>query len=210
VQDIDILIVDEDASTQGALRQMLESEGCRVQGASTSHEALQQLAARAWTLVIASINLTGFSTALYNTLREVALAPVLELGKTRLRVLFLVPENADAQARSTVEASGLPYASKPFHLHDFLERVSDLLMESGAISEPIRQVRQERGKFAGRGAAPVRRDTARGQTGRRNTGMFADYSDYSMTEEEIAEYEKTEAVERERKKRDRKNLGGAL
>ena len=37
-----------------------------------------------------------------------------------------------------LEREGLPYTFKPYHLHDFLQKVSELLFESGAIAEPIR------------------------------------------------------------------------
>ena len=77
------------------------------------------------------------------TLRELALAPAMESGKARVRVLFLVPEAGAGAVQPVLEQERLPYALKPFNLHDVLEKVSDLLLEAGAIPQSIRQVRRE-------------------------------------------------------------------
>jgi len=193
MDNIGILIIDDDAATQSALQQVLDSEGWRVSIARLPTDALQQLATGDWKLVIANVAMTGLSGALYATLRELALAPATqEGGLTRIRVLFLVPELAAAQAQPVLESERLPYTLKPFQFHDFLEKVSDLLMETETISAPIRRVRQG-GKGSSRGA----RETSRG----RETGMFASRTEYVMTEEEIAEYERQEAEEAARKKK---------
>ena len=36
----------------------------------------------------------------------------------------------------TLEKAHLPYVTRPFHFHDFLEKVSDLLFEVHAIAMP--------------------------------------------------------------------------
>ena len=181
------------------MRQMLATENWRVTIVSDGSQALQELASGAWTLVIVNVATIGFTSPLYMTLKELAQAP-LEFGNARLRVLFLVPEHIAAQARPLLESERLPYVLRPFHLHDFLERVSDLLMESEAILSPIRHVRQDR-KFLGQ----QERDFSAGKGAVRNMGMFANYADYSMTEEEINEYERTEAAEIQRKKKKKLN-----
>jgi DNA-binding response OmpR family regulator len=198
---IDILIVDDDPGSQAAMRQMLGSENWRVTIVSDGGQALQELASGEWTLVIVIVATAGFTSPLYLTLKELAQAPPLESGKARLRALFLVPEHCAAQARPLLEAERLPYVLRPFHLHDFLERVSDLLMENEAILSPIRRVRQER-KLLGQ----QERDFSGTKGATRNTGMFANYKDYSMTEEEINEYERNEAAESLRKKKKKLNL----
>ncbi len=192
---VGILVIDDDAAGQATLRQILESEAWEVHTESLAAKALQELATGAWTLVIASIGMTGLAGPLYATLRELALAPLSEEGKARLRVLFVIPESAEQQARLTLESEHLPYIQKPFNLHELLERVSDLLMETEAIAAPIRRVREQpllgsRSSRSGRSAAA-----------NRNTGMFANREEYSMTEEEIAEYERHETEEMLRKKK---------
>ena len=68
-----------------------------------------------------------------------ALAPAVEEGKVRARVLFLVPEAMRLEAQPILEKERLPYVLKPFQFNDFLEKVSDLLMETDALATPIRQ-----------------------------------------------------------------------
>jgi len=112
---------------------------------------------------------------------------------------------AGAIAQPVLEREHVPYALKPFHLHDFLEKVSDLLMETSSIAAPIRHVRPD---FAARGAVRklgrAEREKAGQHSTARATNMFATREDYQMTEEEITEYEKQEAAEtiRRKKKKD--------
>jgi DNA-binding response OmpR family regulator len=203
-EKIDILVIEDDLASQTALRQILDSDDWSVHISPLANVALQDLATRAWTLVIANIAMTGLTSPLFTTLRELALAPALESGKSRLRVLFLVPQNPDPQWRSTLESQHLPYLFKPFHLHDLLDRVSDLLMETSAIAAPIRRVRQD-GPTSGRRELRTFGSAGSGQGPSRNTSMFANYSDYGMTEEEMAEYERQENEETQRKKKKKLN-----
>jgi hypothetical protein len=86
---------------------------------------------------------------------------------------------------------------RPFHLHDFLEKVSDLLVEIKAIEAPLRQVRHEFGE-----TRKKKRDTAR------STSMFAARDSFSYTDEELAEYERQEGeASKSRRNRPRTNLG---
>jgi DNA-binding response OmpR family regulator len=193
---VTILVIDDDAFSQGALRQMLDSEGWSVHVASQAAVVLPALAKGDWTLVIANLALTGLSGPLFATLRELALAPAVEDGKGRLRVLFLVPEAMGPEAQRVLEADRLPYVARPFNLQDVLDKVSDLLMEREAIPAPIRRVR-----FAGAGSARLSRSLHEHRSHDRGQGMFAKHSDYTMTEEEISEYEKQEKEEEARRKK---------
>jgi DNA-binding NtrC family response regulator len=194
---VSILIIDNDASSQDTMRQMLDSEGWSVHMAANPSVVLPAMAKNEWTMVIANVALTGVSGALFATLKELALAPAMEDGKGRLRVMFLLPERVDAETRRMMETERLPYVSRPFNLQDFLEKVSDLLIERGAIPNPLRRVR-----FAG--ANSSRRTGLLHEQARhheRGQGMFARGGDYTMTEEEIAEYEKQEKEEEQRRKK---------
>lgn len=208
-KQIDILVVDDDSASQTMLAQVLGSEGWRVRIATSAGQALQELAGGNWSLVVVNVSLISFAGLLFTTLQELVLAPSLESGKRRLGVLFVVPEDAEPASRSMLEAQGLPYVNKPFHLHEFLERVGDLLMETEAISAPIRRVRLE-GKKVSRWEGLGGRDLTSGRgsarSSDRNTSMFAGRSDYySMTEEELAEYERAEATETALKKKKKLN-----
>lgn len=204
---VNILVIEDDPGTQAALRQVLDSEEWRLQIVPDADAALQVLAADDWTLVIVNVGMTGVSGSLYMILKELALAPPMESGKGRVRVLFLVPETGAGAIQPVLEHEHLPYALKPFNLNDVLEKVSDLLLEAGAIPQSIRQVRRE-GLVVGKRRDGGRLTGAR-SAATRNTGMFANRSDYSSTtEEEIAEYEKLQQEETRRKKKDLTNLGG--
>lgn len=196
---IAILILDDDEASQNALRHVLDSEGWRVHIVPLADRAMSELASGTWTLAIANVAMTGLDGPLFNTLKELALAPPLEAGRRRVRVLFLVPELMGVEVQAGLERERLPYSLKPFHLHDFLEKVSDLLLEAEAIPGPIRRVRYEH-------KPGERRSVRERRTGRerRQTPMFAAREDTMMTEEEIAEYERQE--EEERKKKEKKEL----
>lgn len=206
MSSVKILVIEDDPPTQAALRQMLDAEDWHVEIIPAVETALQILASGDWTLVVASVGTMGLTGPLYMILRELSQAPAMESGKARVRVLFLVPESGAGTALPQLEQDHLPYVLKPFNLNDILEKVSDLLMEAGAIPQSIRRVRRE-GPSAGR-----RRDAGKMMAGRggRNTQMFstrADYPDYGVSEEEIAEYERLQQEEARRKKKNIKDLG---
>ena len=196
---VGILVIDDDERSQAALRLVLDTEGCYVRIVPAATQVFAELAGGNWKLVIANVTMTGLEGPLFTTLKELAQAPPVEAGRTRVRVLFLVPEQAGAETQLRLEHEQLPYALKPFHLHDFLEKVSDLLLETHAIAAPIRRVRHE-----SKGAARSRRVGDKGQRWgreRRDTSMFASRDAYMMTEEEIAEFERQEEEERKKKKK---------
>jgi DNA-binding response OmpR family regulator len=193
---IGILILDEDDQNKGTLRQILDSEGWRVRLVQDPQLLLSELKSGQWSLVIANIAMAGMESPLFITLRELASVSHEEGG--RIRVLYLVPEMAGSQFVSQLELARAPYVVRPFHLHDFLEKVSDLLVEVKAIEGPIRQVRHEFGAIRKK----------KKQAGRSNS-MFASRDSYSYSDEELAEYEKQEAESSSsRRNKPRTNLGG--
>jgi DNA-binding response OmpR family regulator len=198
---IGVLIIDNDEASQSAMRQMLDSEGWLVQVVPELVHGLAELSTGEWSLVIANVATTGLTGPLFSTLKELALAPAIEDGKMRARVLFLVPEPMATEAPAILERERLQYLPRPFHYQDVIEKVSDLLMETAALSSPIRQVDHD-SKTSKKGQEGNRLLHEFGnRPAKRNTGMFANRSDYTMTEEEISEYEKTEKLEEEQKKK---------
>lgn len=201
--EVNVLIIDDERSSQLAIAHVLDSEGWRMRAVSLPERALAELASGEWTVVIANVSLTGLSGMLFDTLRELSRAEAVEEGKQRVRVLFLVPEMAGREAQPALERLGLPYAFKPINLNDFLEKVSDLMLEARAIPQPLRKVKTV--------AKERRRAERRGGRDRRHVEMFAGREDYTMTEEEVAEYEekiREREREEERKRAEaRKSLG---
>lgn len=196
-KQVGILILDDDDQNQGALRQILDSEGWRVRVVQDPKLLLTELKSGEWSLVVANIALAGINTPMFITLRELAGVSYDEGG--RIRVLYLVPDMTGSQFVGALELARAPYVVRPFHLHDFLEKVSDLLVEVKAIEGPIRQVRHEFGALRKK----------KKQAGR-STSMFASRDSYSYSDEELAEYEKQEAESSaSRRNKPRTNLGGS-
>jgi DNA-binding response OmpR family regulator len=192
-QQVGILVLDDNAQGASAVKQILDSEGWRVRVVSDSQMLLAELKTAEWSLVIANVALTGVDGHAFFILRELASVSPADGG--RVRVLYLVPELASTQYVVNLEAARLPYVLRPYHLHDFLEKVSDLLVEVKAIEGPIRQVRHEFGALRKK----------KKQAGRNS--MFASRDTFSYTDEELAEYEKQESEASKSKRKPRINLG---
>src|SRR6516162_775718 len=195
VNQVGLLVLEGDSGNAVALKQILDSEGWRVRLVPDLQLLHAELKTGEYSLVIANIELVGLDSPTFQVLRELASVPAEEGG--RVRVLFVVPELAGSQFVPALERARVPYAVRPFHLHDFLEKVSDLLVEVKAIEGPLRMTRYEFG------AARKKK-----KAGTRTTSMFAARDSYSYTEEELAEYEKHEVeASRSKKTRVKTNLG---
>ncbi|MFY9690106.1 MAG: hypothetical protein WA369_05285 [Candidatus Acidiferrales bacterium] len=210
MEQVGILLVDDDVTSQQALKSVLDSEGWRVRIVPKASEALAELATGAWNLAIVNVALADPGGPLFAILKELAQAQVeapvpaadgsVAESRKQLRVLFLVPLLMAKDVQPILERESLPHSPKPYHLHDFLERVSELLLESGAIAEPIRGV----GGFS---EQKIRRRSDRFGRGTRSGAMFASRDDCHMTEEEMSEYERQE--EEQRKKRQKNQPYGS-
>src|ERR1700686_5460266 len=194
-RQVGILVLDDDAQSQGALKQMLDSEGWRVRVVPDVKMFLAELRTGEWSLVIANVTITGTDSPLFVTLRELTNVSAEEGG--RLRALYLVPESGGEPYVASLERGRLPYVLRPFHLHDFLEKVSDLPVEIKAIDAPIRQVRYEFGELR-----------KKKKKAANSNSMFASRESFSYTEEEISEYEREEGEALKNKRpKSRLNLG---
>jgi DNA-binding response OmpR family regulator len=187
-RQVGLLVFDEDVESATAVRQVLDSEGWRVRVVTDTPSLLAELKTAEYSLVVANVASVGVNSHVFVTLRELCSVPAEEGG--RLRILFLVPELSGSQYMGALESSRLPYVLRPYHLHDFLEKVSDLLVELKAIEAPIRQVRHEFGALR-----------KKKKQGARSTSMFASRDSFSYSEEEIAEYERQEAEASKTKRR---------
>jgi DNA-binding response OmpR family regulator len=193
-QQVGILVLDDNTPGGSAVKQILDSEGWRVRIVSDSQMLLAELKTGEWSLVIANVAMTGVESPAFLTLRELASVPAADGG--RVRVLYLIPELTSAQYVVHLEAARLPYVLRPYHLHDFLEKVSDLLVEVKAIEAPIRQVRHEFGALR-----------KKKKLAARSNSMFASRDSFSYTDEELAEYEKQEGEASKSRRKPRINLG---
>ena len=194
-RQVGLLVLESDPKSAAALKQILDSEGWRVRVVEDLQMLHVELKTAEYSLLIANIALTGVDSPTFHVLRELGGVSAEEGGK--IRTLFVIPELNGGQFIGHLEAARLPYVLRPFHLHDFLEKVSDLLVEVKAIAGPLRMTRYEFGE-----ARKKKKQASR------TTSMFASRDSYSYTEEEIAEYEKQEAESsRLRRNKPRTNLG---
>jgi len=192
-RQVGIIVLDNEPHGASAVKQVLDSEGWRVRVVPEAKMLLSELKSADWSLVVANAAAIDLDSPTFFTLREIATVPQEAGG--RIRALFIIPETAERQFISQIEASRLPYVVRPYHLHDFLEKVSDLLVEIKVIDAPIRLVRREFGAIRKK----------KKQAGRNS--MFASREAFSYTEEEIAEYEQEEAAAAKSKRKTRVNLG---
>jgi DNA-binding response OmpR family regulator len=192
---VGILVLDDDPHGASAVKQVLDSEGWRVRIVQDTKMLLAELKSADWSLVVANAAVLSPDSPAFFTLREIATVPQEEGG--RIRALFLIPEATERQFIGPIESARLPYVVRPYHLHDFLEKVSDLLVEIKVIEAPLRLVRREFGALR-----------KKKKQGARSTSMFASRDTFSYTEEEIAEYEREEAEALKNKRnKPRLNLG---
>lgn len=196
LRQVGILVLDDDATGANAVRQILDSEGWRVRVIPEAALLLSELKSAEWSLVIVNVTLVPVEGPIFAILRELASVPADAGG--RLRVLYLVPSANASQYVQSLESARVPYVVRPYHLHDFLEKVSDLLVEVKAIEIALRQVRREFGGIR-------KKKKEAGRTG----SMFAARDSYSSyTEEELAEYERQESeMSKTRRRGPRLNLG---
>jgi CheY-like chemotaxis protein len=200
--EVGILIVDDDVVSQRALKNILDSEGWRVRIVPLASAAMLELASGEWSLVIVNVAMTDVRGPLFNILKDLAQgaadatddATIDETRPKKIRVLFLVPMLAVSQAQPILEQESLPYLMKPYHLHDFLGKVSELLVETGTLADPIRGI----GDFSG----GVRRQKGLKDARNRRSSMFAARDDYQMSEEEMLEWERSEDDERKKREKE--------
>jgi DNA-binding response OmpR family regulator len=194
-RQVGLLVLERDPGGAAALKQILDSEGWRVRIVGDLQMLHVELKTAEYSLLIANIALIGLDSPTFHVLKELGGVSAEDGGK--IRTLFVIPEMNGSQFIGHLEAARLPYVLRPFHLHDFLEKVSDLLVEVKAIAAPLRMTRYEFGE-----ARKKKKQASR------TTSMFASRDSYSYTEEEIAEYEKAESESsRMRRNKPRTNLG---
>ena len=196
VAQVGILVLDENVAGGTAIKQVLDTEGWRVRVVRDVPMLMSELKSGECSLVIANIATIGVDGPVYSVLKELCTVPQSEGG--RIRILYIIPEMGGRQFIGHLEVAHLPYVLRPYHLHDFLEKVSDLLVEVKAIEGPIRQVRHEFGALRKK-----KKKLAAGKN-----SMFASRDSFSYSDEELAEYERAELESSASKRRPRTNLGG--
>lgn len=182
-----VLIIDDDEASRRALAAVLDGEGWEITVAARPAQGVEHLRQGPWQLVVADLSVSSLSAPLFDLLKELA-----EAGGS-LQVMFLVPAVVDETTRRRLQGLKIPCLAKPIQLNDFLERVSDLLLDAGAIRRPLRRVRHLAGTIR------VLAETGGLPAGGREMIAPRD-GHYEYTEEELRQFEEEEEEKRRRKK----------
>jgi DNA-binding response OmpR family regulator len=194
-KEINILVLEDDSESQSAIQMMMDGEGWKVKILGDPDAAMQELAHGSWALVVANLALADFASPLFQILKELAQAPPVENGKSRVRVLFVVTMGDAAQALPVLERAHLPYTMKPYQFNEFIEKVNELLIQAQFLTKTAR----ERG-FAFQKRAQTS-DSKKGKKATAANSMFASRDEYYYSEEELAEYEREQEEQRKKKKK---------
>lgn len=194
-KEINILVLEDDPGSQNAIQVMMDGEGWRVKILDDADAALKELAQGSWALVVASMSLVDLASPLFQVLKELAQSAPVEEGKSRVRVLFVVPTADATQLIPVLEGARVPFSLKPYQFNDFMEKVNDLLLQAQFLTKTARE----------RGFAFEKRSKPKtGKPGKKGTAansMFASRDEYYYTEEELAEYERQQSEEEKKKKK---------
>jgi len=192
-KEISILVLENDPGSQSAIQMMMDGEGWRMKMVEDADGAMRELAHGSWALVLASLALVDFASPLFQILKELAQSAPVEDGKSRVRVLFVVPAAQAQQAVPVLEGARLPFVMKPYEFNDFLEKVNDLLLQAQFLTKTAR----ERGFAFEQRSRPK---AGKGKKAAAANSMFASRDEYYYTEEELAEYEKEQKEDEKKKK----------
>lgn len=114
-----ILVVDDDRSSQSAIRDVLEKEGHEVAVAGETESALRHIASSAFDLVITDVRMPGKS----------GIDLLVELRRCQLKVPVMMI-SAFGDRATTTEAMHLgacDFLSKPLRRRELVERITKAL-----------------------------------------------------------------------------------
>jgi len=116
-----LLVVDDEPGIVEVLRSTLESSGYTVETACNGNEAMKQLAANNYDLIISDLCMPGMDgEALYNNVK--AINP--ELAK---RIIFVTGDTVSEKSRRFIDGTGNRWLGKPFNLVEIEELVTGVL-----------------------------------------------------------------------------------
>jgi signal transduction histidine kinase/CheY-like chemotaxis protein len=115
-----VLVIDDEAELQRALRRVLLYLGCEVTSALTGEEGLAQAKSQAFDLILCDIRIPGTSgRELYERLK-------LQAPRAAESIVFMTGDSLTDEIRRFLKESGRPSLSKPFgrtQLQDLLRSV---------------------------------------------------------------------------------------
>jgi two-component system response regulator MprA len=124
-----ILIVDDDAALRRALRRVLAANGFEVEEASGGMEALAELRARSFDLVVLDVMMPG--------LDGIEICEQLRAEGDGLPVLMLTARDAVRDRVVGLEAGADDYLVKPFANEELIARIRALLRRAGTAHDSL-------------------------------------------------------------------------
>ncbi|MFN7728103.1 MAG: response regulator [Bdellovibrio sp.] len=122
LQGKSILVVDDEPDLREILCDEFELEGARVSNASNGQEALKQVQAGSFDVVVSDLRMPGGD--------GVTLTRALKARSSRSPVVVLMTGFADFTAEEAYEIGAEGFLTKPFHLDSVRERLCRLLTPS--------------------------------------------------------------------------------
>lgn len=119
-----VMVVDDDAHITEIMFDMLTRHGATIHIANSGYEAYERLRSKCYDLIICDQNMPGLSgESLYRLVKDMNPAATQ-------RFLFATGEAITTQSRHLFSQAGVEFLRKPFKIHDLLEAVKNLLLQS--------------------------------------------------------------------------------
>ncbi len=185
--EVCVLVVGEDEQRRTLLGVMLERRGWHIELAESESAGLEKLTEPGWHLVVVDTLSKRAEGPLYEVLQELQKA-----GKS-LPVLYVTPEAMEGAERERLERQGMACLARPVRLHDLLELVSELLLESGTLKRPLRELDNS--------PVAAAKDTGPSESGFEEYRMFARREDYCYDEDYYKEEEEKEKKKKKEEER---------
>jgi PAS domain S-box-containing protein len=119
-----VLLVEDEEPLRELGREVLEDEGCVVEGVSNGREALRRLLETDFDLVVSDVKMPELSGL---ELYKLACA---ERPRLRRRFLFVTGDVVRAETAAFLEETGCTHLDKPYNVAQLIKRVSDVLADA--------------------------------------------------------------------------------
>jgi PAS domain S-box-containing protein len=119
-----VCVVDDEESIREIVQEGLVARGMVVEGASSSEEALAQLATRNYDFVICDFNLPGLNGGqFFERARS-------QPGTANTKFIFMTGALLDTETTAKFTQSGASMLQKPFHMASLAALLTDLVLQS--------------------------------------------------------------------------------
>jgi PAS domain S-box-containing protein len=119
-----VCVVDDEESIREIVQEGLVARGMVVEGASSSEEALAQLASRNYDFIICDFNLPGLNGGqFFERARS-------QPGTANTKFIFMTGALLDTETAAKFTQSGASMLQKPFHMASLAALLADLVLQS--------------------------------------------------------------------------------